>query len=290
MESKIIKAMLKNDTIRIIACDTTYLCKEICKIHNLNEYTTLAFGRLMTAATMISTSNKFESDSIVIKFQGEGPINNMSAIAKGDGTLKGYICNPKASVNTSNFADLLGKGFLTIIKDIGMKNPYTGKVPLYKGDITNDLAYYYTVSEQIPTAISIGMDLDDNLEVKGSVGMMVQMLPGAEEMFTDIISYRIEDLGNIGEHLKQGKNIYDIINFMFDDMGVKILEEKSIKYKCDCSKDKVERALISIGKEELEKIIKDNKSEEIICDYCKKQYFFTNNNLVNLYNLIFKKG
>ena len=290
MESKIIKAMLKNDTVRIVACDTTYLSNEIKNIHKLNEFTTVAFGRLMTAAAMISTSNKFVSDSIVIKFNGNGPINNMSAIVKGDGTLKGYISNPNAITDTFKLTDLIGDGFLTIIKDLGLKNPYTGKVPLYKGDITSDLAYYYTTSEQIPTAISIGMNIDDKFNIKGSAGIMIQMLPGAEEMFTDIISYRIEDLGNIGELLKQGKNIYDIINFMFDDMGIKILEEKTINYKCDCSRDKVERALISIGKEELRKIIDDNKSEEVVCDYCKKVYKFVNSDLVNLYNIIFKKG
>lgn len=286
---KIIKGMLKNDTIRIAAYDASELIKTIQKIHQLNEFTLIPFGRLMTAAAMISTSNKFERDSMVIKFAGDGPIGNMSAVIKGDGTLKGYISNPKASIDTFQIKDLLGNGFLTITKDLGLKNPYTGKVPLYKGDIINDLSYYYTISEQIPTAISIGISLDELYNVKDAVGIMIQALPGAEEMIADIISYRIEDLGNIGKFLEQGKNIYDILDFMFDDMDFKILEEKEIKYNCDCNNEKVERALMSIGKEELELILEENKTEEIVCDYCKKIYKFEYKDLKKIYEIICKK-
>lgn len=290
MRDKIIKAVAKNETIRIIACSTTDLINHIKQIHKLNELTTIAFGRLMTIASMISSTNKVLSDTIVIKFEGNGPLNNMSAITRGDGTLKGYISNSNAFVDSFKMNDLIGEGFLTITKDLGLKNPYTGKVPLYKSDVCSDLSYYYTLSEQTPTAISVGIDINEDFSIKNSVGIMVQMLPGADEMLSDIISYRFEDLGSIVSNLEKGKTIYDILNFMFDDMDMKIIEEKPVSYKCDCSRDKVERALISIGKDELKKIIDDNKIETIVCDYCKTEYIFENKDIKHLYNIIFKKG
>ena len=197
MRDKIIKAVAKNETIRIIACSTTDLINHIKQIHKLNELTTIAFGRLMTIASMISSTNKVLSDTIVIKFEGNGPLNNMSAITRGDGTLKGYISNSNAFVDSFKMNDLIGEGFLTITKDLGLKNPYTGKVPLYKSDVCSDLSYYYTLSEQTPTAISVGIDINEDFSIKNSVGIMVQMLPGADEMLSDIISYRFEDLGSI---------------------------------------------------------------------------------------------
>lgn len=289
MVDKVIRAIAKDETVRIIACDTTNLVNHVKKLHNLNELTTIAFGRLMTSAAMISETNKISTDTIIMKFQGDGSINNMSAITKGDGTLKGFISNPKAFAESFKLKDLIGNGFLMITKDLGLKNPYTGKVPLYTGDICGDLSYYYTVSEQTPTAISIGMDIKDDLSVKKSVGIMVQMLPGSDEMVADIISYRFEDLGSIVSNLEQGKDIYDILNFMFDDMGIKILEEKEISYKCDCSRDKVERALISVGTEELKNIIEDNQDEMIFCDYCKTEYKFSNEDIKKIYNKLIKK-
>lgn len=289
MKDKIIKAVAKNDMVRIIACDTTNLMNDIKQIHNLNELTLIAFGRLMTISAMISSTNKVETDTIVIKFQGNGSLNNMSSITRGDGTLKGYISNPNVFVDSFKINDLIGDGFLTVTKDLGLKNPYMGKVPLYKSDVCSDLSYYYTLSEQTPTAISVGINIEDNFLINGSVGMMVQMLPNADEMLSDIISYRFEDLGNISSKLKEGKTVYDILNFMFDDMDMRIIEEKDLQYKCDCSRDKVERALISIGEDELKKIIDDNKEESIVCDYCKENYIFTNQEIRNLYNFI-KKG
>ena len=211
MRDKIIKAVAKNETIRIIACSTTDLINHIKQIHKLNELTTIAFGRLMTIASMISSTNKVLSDTIVIKFEGNGPLNNMSAITRGDGTLKGYISNSNAFVDSFKMNDLIGEGFLTITKDLGLKNPYTGKVPLYKSDVCSDLSYYYTLSEQTPTAISVGIDINEDFSIKNSVGIMVQMLPGADEMLSDIISYRFEDLGSIVSNLEKGKTIYDIL-------------------------------------------------------------------------------
>ncbi len=284
MKDKIIRAMAKNETIRIIACVATDLCKQVKKLHALNEITSIAFGRLITASAMISSTNKTESDSIIIKFKGNGPLNNMSAVTRGDGTLKGYISNPNAFVDTFKIKDLIGDGFLTIIKDLGLKNPYTGNVPIYSGDICNDLSYYYTMSEQTPTSINVSIDIDDRFNIKNVVGIMVQMLPGHDEILSDIISYRFEDLGSIVSNLENGKTIYDILNFMFDDMGLKIIEEKDLRYKCDCSREKVERAMISIGKDELKKIVDDKRQETIVCDYCKLEYVFNNEDIRNLYN------
>ncbi len=283
MGDKIIKAIAKDDTVRIIAASTTDLINYSRKIHNLNEFTTIIFGRLMTCSAMISSTNKTPSDTIIIKFEGNGSIKNMSSITKGDGTLKGFIANPNAY--SESIGSLIGKdGFLVLTKDFGLKNPYISKIPLYKGDVQSDLAYYYTLSEQTPTAISVGINMNNDFSVRDAVGIMVQMMPGADEMLSDIIAYRFEDLGNISDRLNEGKNIYDILNFMFDDMNLKIVDEYDISYQCDCSIDKVERALISLCKKELENIIRDGQEESIVCDYCKKNYKFTTEDLKIIYN------
>ncbi len=158
---------------------------------------------------------------------------------------------------------------------------------MYRSDVCNDLAYYYTLSEQTPTAISVDIDLEMNGRVKNSLGLMVQMLPGAEDMLADVIAYRFDDLGNVLNRVQKGETIYDILNFMFDDMGLKILDEYAIDYKCDCSIDKVERALISLGKLELRNVIDEGKDESIICDYCKREYKFNKGDLENLYNKMY---
>lgn len=286
MKDKIIKAVAKDNTVRIIATTSTNLLNKIRELYKLNELTMIAFGKLMTASAMISSTNKTVSDSIMIRFDGDGFLKNMTTITRGDGTLKGYISDPDAFCESLKISDLIGEGFLVITKDFGLRNPYTSKVPLYRSDICNDLAYYYTLSEQTPTAISVEIDFDNGGCVKNSIGLMVQMLPGASEMLADIIAYRFQDMGKMLEHLKDGKTIYDILNFMFDDMGLKILDESVFEYKCDCSVEKVERALISLGKVELKNIIDEGKEETIICDYCKSKYTFDQNNLKNLYNKI----
>lgn len=288
MKDKIIKAVAKDETIRIIAATTTDLLNHVQKTHELNEFTTVAFGRLMTCSAMISATNKTKSDSIIIRFDGNGSIGSMSTITKGDGTLKGFISNPNAQCE--KLSDLIGEGFLVLTKDLGLKNPYTSKVPLYKSDVYNDLAYYYTLSEQTPTAICVGMDLNDDFSIKHSAGLMVQMLPGADEMVSDIVSYRFEDMGSLTDQLKAGKTIYDVLNFMFDDMDLRILEEREVEYRCDCSSDKVERALISLGSAELQNIINDGKEETVVCDYCKTEYKFTLEDLEQIYNKLQKNS
>lgn len=287
MEDKIIKAVAKNGTVRIIAITSSDLLNIVKEIHNLNEITTIAFGKLMLSSAMISSTNKTLNDTITIKFDGNGPLKNMTTVTRGDGTLKGYISNPDAFCESLKVSDLIGSGSLVITKDLGLKNPYISKVPLYRSDVCNDLAYYYTLSEQTPTAISVEIDLDKSGCVKNSLGLMVQMLPGADDMLADIIAYRFDDLGNMLNRVQNGETIYDILDFMFDDMGLKILDEYGIKYKCDCSLDKVERALISLGKVELKNIIDEGKDESIICDYCKREYKFRTNDLENLYNKIY---
>lgn len=287
MSDKIIKAMA-GGSVRIIACTATGLVNYIKKIHNLNECTSLAFGRLMVASSMISSTNKTSKDSIIIRIDGDGPLKSMSAITRGDGTLKGYISNPNAFTHNFKLNELIGNGVITFTKDLYLKSPYSGQTPLYKGNVCEDISYYYTLSEQTPTAIDVGIEFDNDLNIKNCIGLMVQMMPDATEMIKDIISYRFEDIKSVLTQIEMGKDVYDILNFMFDDLNLKIIEEKELSYKCDCSREKVERALISLNKQELEKIIADNKEESIVCDYCKKEYLFTNSQIKKIYETIFK--
>ncbi|WP_040211984.1 Hsp33 family molecular chaperone HslO, partial [Clostridium polynesiense] len=177
----------------------------------------------------------------------------------------------------------IGKdGNLVVIKDMGLKEPYVGQVPIYTGEIAEDLAYYFTASEQTPSAVSLGVLVDVDYSIKASGGFIIQMLPGADELLADLVTYRLEESKPISEMLSEGKSIEDIVKDIFQDMDLKISEEIEPKYLCDCSRDRVERAFMSIGKKELTDIYKEGKDEELHCHFCNEKYIFTHEEIGEL--------
>ena len=165
---------------------------------------------------------------------------------------------------------------------MGMKDPYVGQVPIYTGEIAEDLAYYFTVSEQTPSAVLLGVLVDKDLSIKAAGGVIIQMMPDADEMLADLITYRIQDLKSITTLIEEGKTIEDIIGEIFEDMDPKILDTIEPEYRCDCSKERVNKALISLGEKELQEIYDDNKSEEIVCHFCNKKYEITHDEIGEL--------
>ncbi|MCY6960369.1 Hsp33 family molecular chaperone HslO [Clostridium brassicae] len=281
MKDKLIKAVAKEGQVRVIVATTTNLVNEGVKLHNCAPTAAAAFGRMLTAGSLMGSMLKSEKDAVTLKILGGGSAKGVVVTSHSNAGVKGYIGNPSADLPPNDLGKLdvsgiIGKeGNLFVIRDMGLKEPYIGQVPIYTGEIGDDLAYYFTVSEQVPTAVGLGVLVDRDLSIKYAGGLIIQMMPGADEMLADLITFRLQDLGSITKAMSEGKDAEDILNFLFDDMEIKILDTMEPTYKCDCSKERVERALISLGREQLKEIRDENKTEELKCHFCNKSYKFT---------------
>ncbi|EKQ57030.1 MULTISPECIES: Hsp33 family molecular chaperone HslO [unclassified Clostridium] len=288
MQDKIIKATAKDGMVRIIAGITTELVNYGSKIHECTPVAAAAFGRMLTAGAIMGTTLKNEKEVITLKINGNGEAKGITVTGHNDASVKGFIGNPYINrpLNEKGKLDVGGAigtdGILYVIKDLGLKDPYVGQVPIQTGEIAEDFAYYFTVSEQTPSAVSLGVLVDRDLSIKAAGGFIVQMMPGADDLLADVVTYRLEEIPPITTLISEGKTIEEILEFIFDGMDLKILESINPEYKCDCSRDRVEKALISVGKETLQEIYDDKKTEEIVCNFCNTKYEFTNEQIGQL--------
>ncbi|WP_294152919.1 Hsp33 family molecular chaperone HslO [uncultured Clostridium sp.] len=285
MQDKIVKATAKNGMVRIIAGITTNLVNEGTKIHDTTPVVSAAFGRMLTAGALIGSTLKSSKEVTTLKINGGGEINGITVTAHNDCTVKGVVGNPYVDrpLNEKGKLDVGGaigtNGMLYVIKDLGLKDPYVGQVKIQTGEIAEDFAYYFTVSEQTPSAVSLGVLVDKDLSIKAAGGFIVQMLPGADELLADVITYRLEEIPPITTLISEGKTIEEILEYIFDGMDLRILEDMKPEYKCDCSRERVEKALISIGKDDLQELYDDGKTEEIVCNFCNKKYEFSHDDI-----------
>lgn len=288
MADKLVKAIAKDGQIRIIGADTTELVNKAVSMHKCAPTAAAAYGRMLTCGSLMGSMLKSEKDSLTIKIDGGGPARGIVVTSYNDGHVKGYIGNPKVDLpaNSKGKLDVGGaigtNGSLIIIRDMGLKEPYVGHVPIYTGEIGDDLAYYFTVSEQTPSAVAVGVLVDKDLSIKSSGGFIIQMMPDADELLADLITYRLQEIPAISKLLSEGKTIEEILELIFEDMDLKILEHSKPEYRCDCSREKVEKALISIGKKDLKEIYDEGKEEELVCQFCNKKYLFTHEDIGEL--------
>lgn len=285
---KLVRATAKEGQVRIIAAITTELVNEGVTMHQCAPTGAAAFGRMLTAGTLMGTLLKSSQDSLTMQIDGGGEAKGVLVTAHADSSVKGYIGNPNVDLPANGKGKLdvsgaIGKdGYLRVIRDMGMREPYIGQVPIYTGEIGDDLAYYFTVSEQTPSAVGLGVLVDIDMSIKAAGGFIIQMMPGADEFLADIITYRLEEIPSITEFISKGMTIEEILEFIFEDMGLKIHEEVKPTYKCDCTRERVEKALISIGKKDLEELYDDGKTEEIKCHFCNKNYEFNHEDIGQL--------
>ncbi|QAA31967.1 Hsp33 family molecular chaperone HslO [Clostridium manihotivorum] len=294
MKDKIIRATAKDGMVRIIAGITTNLVDEGTRIHECSSTAAVAFGRMLTAGTLMGSMLKSEKEIITLQINGGGEAKGVTVTAYSDCSVKGYVGNPAVNLplNINGRLDVAGaigkNGNLTVIKDLGLKDPYVGQVPIYTGEVAEDLAYYFTASEQTPSAVSLGVLVNNDLSIKAAGGFIIQMMPGADELLADLLSYRMEEIPPITNMITEGKTIEEILEYIFDGMDLKINESIEPLYKCDCSREKVERAFISIGLKDLNEIYEEGKEEELKCHFCNKSYVFTNEQIGELINTLKK--
>lgn len=284
----ILRATAQNGGVRIFAAITTDVVEKARVIHDMSPTASAALGRLLTGASMMGTMLKGDKNTITLSLNGGGEAGNLVVTSNAKGNVKGYIGNPHVDLAPKENGKLdvggaVGKnGFLNVVKDLGLKEPYVGKVPLYTGEIGEDLAYYYVVSEQVPTAVAVGVLVDTDLSIKAAGGLIVQMMPGQDEMLGDIITYRLEEIPPISQLIAEGKSGEDLLNLLFDDMDLKIHESIEVDYVCDCSRERVEKAMISIGREELTKLMEEDEQTEVACHFCNKKYHFSREDIGEL--------
>lgn len=292
MEDKIVRAMANNNTVRIISATTTNLVNKGVKMHECAPTAAAAFGRMLTAGSLMGTMLKSEKDSLTIKIAGGGEAKSVIVVGHPDGSVKGYIGNPSVDPppNSKGKLDVGGaigrNGNLSVIKDMGLKEPYAGQVPIVTGEIGDDLAYYFTVSEQTPSAVGLGVLVDTDLTIMAAGGFIIQMMPGVQEDTVALLENKLKNIPSVTDMISSGMDGQKIIESIFDGMDLNILDEMQPCYKCDCSRERVERALISIGVKDLSEIYEEGKTEELKCNFCNKAYKFTHEQIGKLLNYI----
>ncbi len=289
----ILKRAISADASAVaMAVDTTDIVSEIEKIHKTSAVTTAALGRLTTAASMIGYSLKNKDDSVTLRLDGKGPSGALIAVSDYMGNVKSYIQNPVVEIplNKHGKLDVAGAvgrdGTLSVIKDIGLKEPYSGMIHLVSGEIAEDVAAYFATSEQIPTVCGLGVLVNPDLSVNCAGGYLVQLLPFASDAVIDQIEKNVNSLKSVTQMMSDGITMDELVLKLLDGLEPNLLDEANVEYRCDCSTDRVSRALISLGREELDSMIAENESKgkdtEVQCHFCNKIYSFSNADLKKL--------
>jgi len=282
MKDKLLIATAQEGMVRIYAAITTEMVNEAVKMHECAPTAAAALGRMLTAGTLMGAMLKNKKDKLTLQIDGGGEAQGVVVTAYSDARVKGYINNPRVDLpaNSKVKLDVGGaiglNGNLLVIRDMGLKDPYVGQVPIVTGEIGDDLAYYFTVSEQTPSAVGLGVLVEKEWNVSAAGGFIIQMMPGANEFVADILMFRLQEIPSITQLISEGMTIEQILEYIFEDMGLNIMESMNPRYECDCSRERVEKALISIGEKDLSELYEEGKSEELKCHFCNKAYTFTN--------------
>ena len=291
--SKVVTAIDKSGAFRVYLTISTDMVEEARKIHDTTPLAAAGLGRVITAAGLMGLLLKNEKDKLTVLFKGDGPAQQILATANAQGQVKGYIANPNVDLPLKENGKLdvggsLGLGQLTVIKDLGMKEPYIGKIDLVSGEIAEDLTAYYYISEQQNTAISLGVMVDTDYSVKHAGGMIIQMLPFFKEEAVDALenvlnnmkplTTLIEEVTAAGAGKTEEGLVHDLLHTIFKDMPeefqVNAMETREMHWECDCSMERLEKVLMTIGVEDLRQIIEEDGQAEMVCQFCCKKYHF----------------
>ncbi len=287
---KIVRTISADASVVATAFDAKDVVAEIERIHKPSAVVTAALGRLSIAASLIGMGLKNKDDTVTVRMNGNGPCGTLIAVADSFGNVKSYVGNPIVEIPLNNLGKLDVKGAvgtegtLTVIKDLGLREPYTGQIPIMSGEIAEDIAAYFAISEQIPTVCGLGVLVNPDLTVAAAGGYLIQLLPFADEKVIDIIENNIKSLPSVTEMLSSGVTVEEMALKVLDGLTPNVLDDFSAEYKCDCSKERVERALISIGRSDLKEMAAENDNTEVCCHFCDKKYSFSSEELIALSN------
>lgn len=276
--------------VRIAAIQSTNMVERMRQIHKTLPLATAALGRTLTAVSMMGSELKDANGSVTVQIRGNGPLGAITAVSDSRGYVRGYLQNPAANLplRADGHLDVGGgvgrEGILTVIKDIGEGEPFSGKIELYSGEIAEDIAAYYLLSEQIPTVCALGVLVDRDQTVRCAGGYLLQLLPGAPEGLIDLLEYRVADVGSVTACLDKGMDMRQVAQELLYGMDLRLMEEQPVGYECKCSRNKVASALVSLGRDELDRLIREEEKIDVTCQFCDKIYTFTRKDLETLRN------
>ena len=281
MKDEIIRAMTKDGFVKAVSITSAGIVERARQIHQTLPTATAALGRLLSAASMMGNMQKVDDGSITLKIDGKGPLGTLLAVSDAEGNVRGWVENPQISLLEKYRGKLdvgaaVGTdGTLTVIRDLRMKEPYIGSVELVSGEIAEDVTQYFAQSEQTATACALGVLVDVDQSVRAAGGYLVQLLPGAPDSIIDKLEASIEKAGPVTKMLDSGMDGEAVLQTVLADFEVEILEKTPVEYRCYCTRDRVTRTLISLGREELQSIIDDGKTIHIDCQFCDRIYDYT---------------
>lgn len=280
MSDYIVRAAAADNQIRAFASTAKELVEYARQAHNTSPVATAALGRLLTAGGMMGLMMKGEDHLLTLKVQGDGPIKGLTVTADSKGNVKGYAFNPAVMLPPNEKGKLdvggaVGVGVLSVIQDIGLKEPYCGQTILVSGEIAEDITYYYATSEQTPSSVALGVLMNKGNTVRQAGGFIIQLLPGASEEVISRLEAKLGEITSITTLLNEGNTPEMILEHILGEFGLEITDKIPTQFYCNCTKDRVEKALISIGKKDIQEMIEDGKTIEVNCHFCNENYHFT---------------
>lgn len=286
--ASLVKSISKSGRVTCVAVDSTDIAAKAEQVHKTSATVTAALGRLLTAATLMGAALKKEEHSITLRMQGGGPAGLLIAVSDGLGNVRGDVENPVVEIPLNRLGKLdvagaVGKnGSLSVVKDLGLREPYVGQVPIVSGEIAEDITQYFAASEQIPTVCALGVLVNPDLSVKAAGGFLIQLLPGADEGEISRLEENVASLPSVTSMLAEGASPEQLCQRALAGFEPQILERRQTEYRCACSRQRVERALISLGKGELSQMIEEEEKIEVNCHFCGKKYDFSREDLQRL--------
>lgn len=280
MSDYIVRATAADNQIRAFAATTRELTEHARRVHNTSPVATAALGRLLTAGCMMGSMMKGEKDILTLQIKGSGPIGGITVTADGKANVKGYVDNPNVLIPANekgklDVAKAVGIGILNVIKDMGMKEPYNGQTVLQTSEIAEDLTYYFATSEQVPSSVGLGVLMEKDNTVKQAGGFIIQLMPFADDAVIARLEQNIARIASVTALLDEGCTPKMLLEKILGDMQPEIIEKIPTQFHCNCSKERVEKALISVGKKDLQEMIDDGKEITMNCHFCNSDYIFT---------------
>lgn len=278
---RIVRALSEDGSMLCSAVDSTDMVREMARLHDFSQAVTAAMGRVVTAAAIMGAMLKYEGDSLTLRINGGGPCGTLTAVADYRGNVKCCASNPRA--DAASVEELVGQnGSLTVIKDMGLKEPYCGQIPLVSGNIAQDITAYYSNSEQIPTVCNMGTLFYEDGEIKAAVGYMVQVVPPVSDKSLQVLEDNLAKMDKISKMLEQRFEPEHIALAALEGLGGDILDSWDAQYFCDCSRERTEGILMSLGKSELKKLAEEQEITEVCCHFCNKKYRFSREDLLKM--------
>ena len=282
-----VRATAADNQVRAFAVTSRDLVEQARIYHNTSPVITAALGRLLTGGVMMGTMMKGEKDLLTLQIKCGGPAKALTVTADSQGSVKGYpqvpdVMLPPNEKGKLDVGGALGLGILSVMKDLGLKEPYVGQVELKTSEIAEDLTYYFAVSEQVPSAVGLGVLMNRDNTVQQAGGFIIQLMPDTKEEVVQTLEERVEKIGSVTELLDQGITPEELLEKLLSGLGVEITETIPVQYGCNCSKERVTRAIASIGKKDLQEMVDDRQPIEVNCQFCDKHYVFTPEELKNL--------